>query len=743
MHKLSCFLFLMSACADAGPGRGMGPGARIADGTTVLDNGRVALRFERDDTGYRLAEVDDGGFGFALAPRDAREQVSLAFRRGDASLLRIDGSMLTGPAGELVVATPGELVQRWDDQAVAGHPGVHVAIELRAMLEDDAPFAELRASAEVLEGDLGTLERVGIDLRVADADPDGDRDAVVINGRGSQLVVDPTVRMPKVFEFWHPNAGLTLEAWPYTFADGDSRHALYLAVHDPDGWGRSIRLGSDPTSDELTFTVEHVAENPADVSFPYGVAIGAVPGGWYEAGQIHREWILEHTSWLERGRLAERRLAGDDAGASAVDLDFIASYIPAVDPASNTDAVDVAFELHRRQATLDYFLDGEPDRMLVMDWGWSEGTITNLGHQAGRYPPREGYAEVVAAGRALGWKTGGYTLMLGFDKTIEEYERWGVEAGVHRFPDGRLGTRLDPSAPVIVDVLDRIQRHLHGLGFAAVHNDDFAQTGPCFADDHGHAVAGGTYWIDGARRLLRAQEAAGMWNDTETGTLELGPTFLSITGVSTTDMVTTDSSAVAIPLLDTVAHDYQITTGMGWEADPYDLAPFVRPSVPDVVRDTALVGHRAIVATAIAWGQLPLLRDSRRAEGIFDGPMEPVATLLREGIRVRRENFEHVALGRMLEPPATDQPLVQRPVAGRVSAINVRWMPRFPAAAYAGADGDIVIVIVNPELPAPDGVVPEVEITPPDSWGLDGDAGDPIRIALPAGAVEAVRIRAD
>lgn len=754
--------------------------------TIRLENGLVTLSFERVSDGYVLDRVAaPDGFSFAMNMARAKEQFSVDIRRGSIRGQRngYSGRDLTGSPAEIVERTSTRFVERWRDQVIPGTSAPAIDVELEVTLPPGKPYGEFKVRAIPAAGSDIVVESVSFKLLVQDADPNGRNDAMVIHGRGSQLVPDPINTFYRdTFEFPSYSGGVTAEAWPYirmTDKLGLEGHFLYLANHDPAGWLRTTTIGRDfsTSPDSLSFEVKHKMPTSQTVfaggagQFPYPVAVGAGEGGWFDAARVYRDFITQRTDWFDRGTLLSRyERRASDYGGLATTMKLITVKTPALMPPNpdeggdqSTSWIDFQKESAWRDA-LHRFMFGNTqwNEHLILDWGWERGPDGSIGEEAGRYLPRPKYRELMEWSVGKGLKTGGYTLGLGFNGAFEEYRTWNVneaqyvgegEAQPSSAPPGRF-VNMNPGASRTQDIFaNHILPHLKDdLKWSSMHNDSFAG-GECWCTSLGQdpSYPGSTGFNRGGRALMRLEERAGLWNDLETGNPWLGATFTSLQGISTvvpininqpngpqTDGITSDLSARAIPFFQAIAHRYMLSTTAGWEVGflviPYleqTLGGIADPAIRAIAFKGASESIDTVHAFAAATGMIPMLRFNQDSTSHpWEGNMGEVFRFVKKAVEAREQYASWLTFGEMIKPPQTDIEPRQKAMFSNVATGVGTGAPRVVepiyVTAFKNSQGEIAVVVANPILLDPVSSQPIsssiFHLTVPDYWGFSGGA---------------------
>ena len=88
---------------------------------------------------------------------------------------------------------------------------------------------------------------------------------------------------------------------------------MLTLVHDPHSRLKMIPVGPLQVFNGLSGNLRavHVPDSFDDsstdsFSLPYEVVLQAFRGGWWEAAQIYRDWVLDEADWTRKGNLSER-----------------------------------------------------------------------------------------------------------------------------------------------------------------------------------------------------------------------------------------------------------------------------------------------------------------------------------------------------------------------------------------------------------------------------------------------------
>lgn len=231
----------------------------------------------------------------------------------------------------------------------------------------------------------------------------------------------------------------------------------------------------------------------ADFSLPYNCTAGSFSGGWFDACQIYKEWALEQP-WVQN--LKNRKNPLRPIGMWIWNRGNSEEVIPPV--------LKLQQDLGKVTVALDWY------------WWHHNPYDTEV---PDLWPPREGVEKFCDSIRRLkenGVFTQVYTAAAGWDIDYPgwkpEYERELVydRGGVPRtrvaniYMGNRCG-RVCGEASVFHDKMSELTRHIHDSGLDSIYLDVLgcATYAPCYNPAHRHTWGGGSYQVEGYRKLLK------------------------------------------------------------------------------------------------------------------------------------------------------------------------------------------------------------------------------------------------
>lgn len=93
----------------------------------------------------------------------------------------------------------------------------------------------------------------------------------------------------------------------------DYRHSLYLAACDPHGHVKGFNFtASRDRNQGLTYQTVQYPEDMGvpgkNYKQPYPMMVGIIPGDWYNAAKLYRQWVLKEADWMKgRPTIADRK----------------------------------------------------------------------------------------------------------------------------------------------------------------------------------------------------------------------------------------------------------------------------------------------------------------------------------------------------------------------------------------------------------------------------------------------------
>lgn len=442
--------------------------------------------------------------------------------------------------------------------------------------------------------------------------------------------------------------------------------SLYLGAHDPTASAKTMELLSDDgPSLGCKLPVPGRGRRLDGFTMPYSSLVGTIPGDWYDLARFYRGWALGQ-EWSRAGPIGERQIPGRIR-------DAVIWLQTAGDP---EQVVPKALEFN------SYF--GVP---MAMHWySWHEIPFDD--HYPEYLPPKKGFKEAVArlssAGIAVmpyingrlwdpatdSWQKENALAAASKDENLEKY----VEVYASKVP-------LSPMCPTTELWRRKIASIVTTLageyGVQGIYIDQIGAAAPklCHDESHGHPIGGGSWWVDGYRKLLdlvrrevreidpeffvTTESNAESWNDRLDGVLMCNTT-----------------EGQLVPIYPAVYHDMIPAFGAYiFGSDLEDGWSF-----------------RVKVSQMFLWGtQLGWL-----GPAILDPKFSASAEYLRELARVRLTCPDYLGAGTFLRPPEIEND-VER-VRTSWDLWRRKWeldVPVAQATAWQAPDGSLGVVACN------------------------------------------------
>jgi hypothetical protein len=280
--------------------------------------------------------------------------------------------------------------------------------------------------------------------------------------------------------------------WPMQFLTanrGDT--GLYLACHDPGAMPKRFSLS--PLG-EFHFQVHAPNQGVAGSGYeqPFPIVLGAYRGDWWRGAKLYRNWALENAPWTQKGPLATRKSTPKslrDLGLWMLGGGHPKSVVPKMKQAAALFSVPIGIHWYN----------------------WHEIPFDT--YYPNYFPTKPGFAEAAAE-----LTDGGMVVMPYINGRLWDSGNQNFKTALPfacKKPDGepyieRYGSKrpLAVMCPAtkfwqdkVVEICRRLMTEQH---VNAIYIDQIAAAGPrlCYDESHGHPIGGGTWWVDGYRKML-------------------------------------------------------------------------------------------------------------------------------------------------------------------------------------------------------------------------------------------------
>jgi hypothetical protein len=483
---------------------------------------------------------------------------------------------------------------------------------------------------------------------------------------------------------------------------------LYLACDDATALRKIFSANADGHGG-FGLEIAHLPENGARgmerYAPPYGVRMGTFQGDWITAAERYRTWAMQQ-SWVKASRLASGTVpqwARDTA-------------LWVWNRGRSKDVLAPAVAMQREL--------GLPVSVL---WHWWHGGAYDADFPE-YLPPREG-AESFRAAMAEAHQHGVHSLVYMNTRlwglTTRSWEEEGAIAFAVKRPDGshrrevyNTFTRQPLTAMCMGTEFWRnkyaglAERAVCEFGVDGIYMDQACSSLSCFDPTHGHALGGGSYWINGFRQLAAdiRQRSAGVraigLAGEGAGEAWLPHLDLMLSLEVSRERYRPPTPAwEPIPFFQAVYHPYAIQFGnySSLTMPPYDdlwPAEFAPKQPLQLLDEKFAPQFRCEQARAFVWGQQPMIANFLPSH-LQERP-EEIAYVVRLA-RLRQAGLDYLMHGEFLRPPAIDAPSVEVDIsrlsiyAGQKGALTSfkKSLPLAIAGAWRSPAGDVAVALAS------------------------------------------------
>ncbi len=291
----------------------------------------------------------------------------------------------------------------------------------------------------------------------------------------------------------HRQAGRYPSAnWPMQFLTVNRGEAgLYLACHDPEAWPKQFSL---TPMGEFHFRIHAPNQGLPGTGFdmPFPIVVGACQGDWWQGAKLYRQWVLAHAPWTRKGPLARRK----DVPKKLLELGLW--MLGSGDPKAVVPKMHEAAKLFRVPIGIHWY-------------NWHEIPFDT--YYPNYFPTKPGFADAVKELTDAGMVVMPYINGRLWDSGNANFKEARPFAA--KKPDGEpyiefYGSKrpLACMCPATEFWQKRVQgicrRLMTECGVNAIYLDQIAAAGPqlCYDKSHGHPLGGGSWWVDGYRKML-------------------------------------------------------------------------------------------------------------------------------------------------------------------------------------------------------------------------------------------------
>ena len=488
---------------------------------------------------------------------------------------------------------------------------------------------------------------------------------------------------------------------------GDGGPGLHLACDDVAGYHKVFAVFSEREAG-LNMEVVHLPDPGASradrYALPYAAVLGTFHGDWFDAATVYRAWATNQV-WAQESR---RKRGAVPSWVSDTGL-WVWNR------GRSTNVIEPAVVLQREL--------GLP---VSVFWHWWHGCAYDTGFPE-YLPPREGDQVFTTALRQahesdvhalvyMNQRLWGMTTTSWTNESAETYAVKGSDGHVRPEVYNRF-TKLPCATMCMGTDFWRAKyagvatQAFNGLGVDGIYMDQACSSMACLYARHGHPLGGGTYWMDGFKKL-----AAGIREQCATrGTIALAGEGCAENWLPYLDvMLALDVSReryVApdgwepIPYFQAVYHEYGVFYGSysSLTMPPYDdlwPAQFA-PKEPLKLLDRKFSRQFCLEhARSFAWGQQPTI--ANYLPSLSRERPEEIAYVVRLA-RLRRLAARYLQDGAMLPLPKVGTPSESIPMsrlsiyAGQQEDVKEfqKVVPLVLASAWRAPDGVVAIAVTS------------------------------------------------
>lgn len=456
------------------------------------------------------------------------------------------------------------------------------------------------------------------------------------------------------------------DIWPMQFlALLEKDSGLYLAYEDPKANPKYFDL---TPGENFFFTsfVENSHEAGNDYTSPGPAAIGICGTNWWKAAKMYREWAIKQ-QWTSRGPLTKP--SNIPEGAKNIGIWFNEGLSPDGPEAQveRTEAAKTFFNIpmamqiyfwHRAAFDTEYpeYFPAKPDYFPVVKALVKNGAFV-APYVNGRLQDLNVASTAEATPFLVKKKDG--------SSPIEDYQS-GAKLGV-----------MCPATTYWQKTMLDVAKQVLETGANAIYYDQISAAEPylCFDPSHGHPLGGGSYWVDGYRKML--QEVKQLKTPDGTPILVASEnTAESYMDVVDAFLTWTPRGPTEIPLLTAVYAGYSIYYG----------------SNAQVEEDSGLKPFAMIVGRDMLWGAQPgwMAIDTKSERGEY----------LRDVAKVRHAKRRFFQFGELVGEltPTTDPGTTtggwKNIMRDGVGPTDVS-LPAVMSSLWKSPDGDFGIAVAN------------------------------------------------
>ncbi|HUX56555.1 MAG TPA: DUF6259 domain-containing protein [Bacteroidales bacterium] len=489
-----------------------------------ISNGIIELKFFEEGSGFGLYSIKNvqKDFDFLLGETMKSSLWEIKFKHTSNRLVTIDNNVECNRTYNIEKSADGSnltLHLYWKDITLDTEKNavnVHATIRL-----DKSALSYWQINVENRSKHFGTWEMTYPSIKGLRASEDEDVQLAYSDFHGCLLknpvkriqeMLDDDPRPPQVMSY--PSARCTMQF--STLFEGKNNNGLYLATHDSEANVKKFGYDIDEKGRSLKYGIRNYPEgmgipgSGSSYMMPYEVVIGVYEGDWITASKIYHDWAIKQ-KWCSKGKLSQRK----DIPEWYLNTPLWFAGLPTNNmiPLKKYLNVPIAYQWYSWYkfpsscfADPDYF-DYIPNKQLFLK------EIKNLSGAGIKLVP---YIDSrFWATNAKSWKNEypePYTCKVPyklFDDLIS-YSKWPTclwqDLTIYlEHWDGNPQAIMCPYTKFWQDKQSEvITRLVSEYGVDGVYMDQIASCQPvyCFDTNHNHSIGGGSYWVEGNRKMV-------------------------------------------------------------------------------------------------------------------------------------------------------------------------------------------------------------------------------------------------
>ncbi len=270
-------------------------------GLTLLDNGHIGLGFDVRKSGVNLVSLFDLHAERELLAEKPAPLWRVELRSASGESTTIEATQEWGHVSVTPTQMAGGYLLLWGQHS---DPRL-TDIGVRCLVRLNGTRSSWRLSVEN-HSKTWSVWRVRFPQVALGRIGDSEQDDRLVFPRGVGELVEAPLTKPVHFVTLYPNGWGTM---PF-YAHYDNDCGVYVAMHDPLGGMKDLRVEHEAGANAVTCGFDVPAENMgvAGNNFvtPGAAVLETFRGDWFDAAQIYKRWVEEEAKWCPNTQHAAR-----------------------------------------------------------------------------------------------------------------------------------------------------------------------------------------------------------------------------------------------------------------------------------------------------------------------------------------------------------------------------------------------------------------------------------------------------